>query len=316
MASREEYCRNPAETRCGAHRANQKQSLAADSINDRHGEHGEYQVRSAYRHSLKIGRNLIEAGVREDVVEVIQDGVDARKLVKHPDRDRQENWEPVFPGEERIVGDMLRIDRHNDILEFLFVIFFASHAKYVTRLGYSLLFDQPPGATRDAEEKQKKQDGGYRRNTKFPPPFGGAKLHRSYDVVREIGEQNSKDNVELKQTHEAAPPLGGRNLSYIHRAKNGGTTDAEPPDEPEKHESKPVPCKGTTKRRNDIQDSHDAETVTAANFISGNPGKHGSEDRPPQRNRHCQAQCGRRESEGVRERMRGASDDGSVKSEE
>src|SRR2546430_1561893 len=101
-------------------------------------------------------------------------------------------------------------------------MFFAGHTKYLTRLGHSLLFHQPAGAARDAEEKQKKQDGGYRRNAQLPPPFSSPKLHRSHDVVREIGEQNSKNNVELKQAHEAASPLGGRNLGYIHRAKNGG----------------------------------------------------------------------------------------------
>src|ERR1700751_5299749 len=153
MAPCEEYCRDPAETCSGAHRADQKQSLAADSINDRHGEHSEYQVRSAYRHSLEIGRNLIEAGVREDVVEVIQNGVNARKLVKHADRDRQENWESVFPGEERIVGDVIRINGHDDILEFLFVVLFSGHTKHITGLGYSLLLNQPAGAARNAEEK-------------------------------------------------------------------------------------------------------------------------------------------------------------------
>src|SRR6266699_4493625 len=66
MASHKEYCCNSAETCCGAHRADQKQSLAADSINDRHGEHGKYQVRGADRHGLKVGRNLVKTRVRED----------------------------------------------------------------------------------------------------------------------------------------------------------------------------------------------------------------------------------------------------------
>src|SRR6266436_1624085 len=54
MASHKEYCCNSAETYCGAHRADQKQCLATDSINDRHGEHREYQVRGPNRDGLKI----------------------------------------------------------------------------------------------------------------------------------------------------------------------------------------------------------------------------------------------------------------------
>src|SRR5690349_8767334 len=97
MTSREEYCRNSAETCCSAHRTNQKQSLAADSVNDRHGEHGEYQVRGADCHGLKVRRDFIKTRVREDVVEVVEDGVDAGELVKHSDGDSQENGQPVFP---------------------------------------------------------------------------------------------------------------------------------------------------------------------------------------------------------------------------
>src|SRR5713226_5185096 len=107
---------------------------------------------------------------------------------KHPDRYRQENWEPVFPGEERIVGDVLRINGHDDILEFLFVIFFARHTEYSPRLGHSLLFYQPAGAAGDAEEQQQEKRRRQGRDAKLPPPFSTAKLHRSHNEVREISE--------------------------------------------------------------------------------------------------------------------------------
>jgi len=41
-----------------------------------------------------------------------------------------------------------------------------------------------------------------------------------HDVVRQIGEQNSKDDVELKQPHEPASPFSGRDLRYVHRAEH------------------------------------------------------------------------------------------------
>ncbi len=186
--------------------------------------------------------------------------------------------------------------------------------QYVTRFGHSLLFDQPTGTARDSEEQYKEQRGRYRRNAQLPPPFRSTELHRSYNVVRKVGEQNSKDNVELKQTHEAAPPLGGRNLRNIHRTEHGGTAYAESPDESEKHESGPVPRKGTTKRG--MRYSTAWRGDCPGNFVSGNSSKHGTEDRPSQRDGNSQAQCGRREVESIRQRMRRARDDGSVESEE
>src|SRR5579859_7840129 len=62
------------ETQRSAYRADQQQSLAADPINDGHREHGEKQVRSTDGHGLKIGRDFIESGVGENVVQVVEDG--------------------------------------------------------------------------------------------------------------------------------------------------------------------------------------------------------------------------------------------------
>lgn len=72
MASSEEYCCNTPETRCGAHRTDQKQSLAADSINNRHGEHREYQVRGADRHRLAYAaRDLAAEEVIRETLDLL-----------------------------------------------------------------------------------------------------------------------------------------------------------------------------------------------------------------------------------------------------
>lgn len=78
--------------------ADQEHGLATDAINDRHGDHCEEQVGGADGDGLQITGDLGEAGLFENVVEVIEDGVDAAQLVEHADGDGKEDGEAVFPG--------------------------------------------------------------------------------------------------------------------------------------------------------------------------------------------------------------------------
>src|SRR5439155_756701 len=68
----------------------------------RHAEEGGEQVGEADDDGLKRTRDVAEAGGAENVVGVIEDGVDARKLVEEADRDSQEDGKAVTAGEERL----------------------------------------------------------------------------------------------------------------------------------------------------------------------------------------------------------------------
>ena len=61
----------------------------------------------------------------EDVVEVVENGINTRELIEHADGHSQEDREPVFPGEQGLIGSVLQINGLHNVLQFLFKILFA-----------------------------------------------------------------------------------------------------------------------------------------------------------------------------------------------
>ena len=125
MACSEEDVGDAGEAKCGADRADQEQRLPADTIDDGHSNHREEKVGATDGHGLEVAGNPAVAGGFENVVDVIEDGIDARKLVEHTDGDGEENRETIFPGEQGITGGVLGVDGLNDVLEFLLVVLLA-----------------------------------------------------------------------------------------------------------------------------------------------------------------------------------------------
>ena len=78
------------------HRAGEQQSAPAHAIDHGHRDDGENQIGRPDRYRLRVARDFAEAGAIEDVVEVIKDGVDPRKLSEEPDRDAEEDRQPVL----------------------------------------------------------------------------------------------------------------------------------------------------------------------------------------------------------------------------
>ncbi len=71
----------------------QEQGLAADPVDYRHRDHGEKQVRGPDRDCLKVARHFAEAGMSENVIQIIENRVDAGELVEYSDADREEDRE-------------------------------------------------------------------------------------------------------------------------------------------------------------------------------------------------------------------------------
>src|SRR5579864_7310600 len=101
---------------------------------------------------------------------------------------------------------MIGINRDDNLLELLLVIFFTRQPQHVSCFRDPLFLYQPAGTPRNSEKEEQEQYGGNCGDAQLPAPFGGTKVHRSHDIVRQIGEQNSKDDVELKQSYQAASP--------------------------------------------------------------------------------------------------------------
>src|SRR6185437_8918979 len=81
--------------------SDQKQFLSPNSVDNRHGDDGEYQVCRADGDCLQIARHLAETSASKDVVEVIENRVDAGELIEGSDRNREEDRQGITLLEQR-----------------------------------------------------------------------------------------------------------------------------------------------------------------------------------------------------------------------
>src|SRR5213075_778972 len=128
----------------------------------------------------------------------------------------------------------------DDFLKFGFVILFADEAENVSSLVNAAFFGEPARAAGNAKEHGQEENGRQNRDAELPTPFDGAKLKRPDSVVGEIGEKEAED---------------------------GRATDAKAANKAKNYERRPTPRKGTADGGYDVKDSHETETVAAADGI-------------------------------------------------
>src|SRR5450755_981263 len=84
-------------TDCSSNGTDEKQHPAPDLVDERRRNRNGQQIGEANQNSLKVAGNAIESGLSKDIVQVIENGVYARKLVEHSDRDGEEDRKPISP---------------------------------------------------------------------------------------------------------------------------------------------------------------------------------------------------------------------------
>src|ERR1035441_4575789 len=122
MLMAEEYDSYAAQAEGHADGANQQQRLAAELVDERHAHQRRQQVHRTHRDRLQIARDLVESRHGENVIQVIQDGVDSGELVEGRDGDGEIDRKPVFALEERLgVRRVFHMHMHggNDLVEFV-----------------------------------------------------------------------------------------------------------------------------------------------------------------------------------------------------
>ena len=88
-----------------AYGSDEKKGFAADLVDDGDADEGGDEVGETDDDGLHGAGDGVEAGVGEDVVEVIQDGVDAGELVEEADGDGEEDELAVAALEEGVLGE-------------------------------------------------------------------------------------------------------------------------------------------------------------------------------------------------------------------
>src|ERR1700722_12749541 len=218
VAVRKEHPGNAQKASSRSDGSNQQKSFAAQLVDHRHAQQCRRQIHPADRHGLQIAGHLAVTGCRKNVIQIIKNGINTRKLVEHTDGNRKKKREAVLPGKKRL-GRLQALDvyRSDDLTQLAFRIFGAHRLQNGTRLVDALLRHQPPRAWRDAEEKHEKKQSWDCGNAKLPPPLGRPKSEPPNTVVGQISEQNSDDDIYLESPDQATARLCGRQLRDVNR---------------------------------------------------------------------------------------------------
>ena len=93
------------EGEAAAYGSDEEEGLTADLVDDGDADEGSDEVGEADDNGLLGAGDGAEAGVGEDVVEVVEDGVDAGELVEEADGDGEEDELGVATLEEGVLGE-------------------------------------------------------------------------------------------------------------------------------------------------------------------------------------------------------------------
>src|SRR6185437_4782094 len=89
----------------------------------------------------------------------------------------------------------------DDLAQSLLVIFFADDLQRFSGFINSPDISQPPRTSRNAEEHHKEEKCRNSRNAELPSPFCRTKTGKSDQVVRKISQQDSQNDIELKESN-------------------------------------------------------------------------------------------------------------------
>ena len=176
MALRIENVRHAGQAQRRADRADEQQRFAPHLVDQRHAHHCGGQVHGADGDRLQVAGNLAVARRRENVVQVIEDGVDAGKLIEHADGDGEKNRQAVFPREERLgFVRSFQVNGLDYLPQFRFGVFGFTDSRHGAGLFDAALRDQPARAARNAKQHHEEKQRGQRRHAELPAPFVGAR---------------------------------------------------------------------------------------------------------------------------------------------
>jgi len=168
----------------------------------------------------------------------------------------------------------------------------------------------------DGEEKRQEENGGEDTDADLETPLDGSELEVGDDGVRQIGEKDADDDVDLEEADEAASPFGGCKFRDVDGAEDGGAADAEASDEAEEEEAGPGAGESASESGDDVEDGHDAESGAAADALAEGAGEDGSDDGAVKGDGYGEAFLAFGEGVVKLEGVGDSSDDGGVEAEE
>ena len=109
-------------------------------------------------------------------------------------------------------------------------------------------------------------------------------------IVREVGEQDPQNDVELGDRHQPAPERGGGDLRDVHRRDDRGPADAQAAEEAEDEKRGPAPGQSAPDRRDEVEESDGEQDASTAKGVRGASDRDRADDRPDEGTRHGEAE--------------------------
>src|SRR5882724_8417751 len=153
-------------------------------MNKSHREQSSREIHAANCNRLKLSGNFAEASRGENIVEVIQNGVNPRELIKHADCDREENRIPVLIRKNGFRSRrFLQIDRFHKFLELRVGITGTCHFQNASRFFEAALGGEPARTAGDSKQQEQKKKSWCACNAKLPAPLVIAEPHSRNTVI-------------------------------------------------------------------------------------------------------------------------------------
>src|SRR5207248_10841132 len=102
-------------------------------------------------------------------------------------------------------------------------------------------------------------------------------------IIRQVCQQDSEDDIELKESDQSPSPRGRRNFRDVHRTQYRGSADSQSAYKSKEDERRPTPGKRTAESRDEIKNGHYPQTVASSIAITGNRGQRGADQRADER---------------------------------
>ena len=141
-------------------------------------------------------------------------------------------------------------------------------------------------------------------------------MQRADEVVRGVGHQDAEDHVELKRAHQPPAPLGRRKLGNVHRPQHRRCADAQPADEAEDHQRRPVPRQRAADGGDHVKHGGDAQRLAPAELLPAHARAQRAHHGADQRDGHRPALALRAQVVEPDQRVDGAGDDHGVEAKE
>ena len=235
------------------------------------GEDGRDQIGGAHRHLLQVIGQTTEARGREDVLEVVENRIDAGELVEHCDQDARAGW--VCDTRRRIAAprgtEARMLGRALEFREHRITVDDADPRETGLRFVVAPTLRQPARTLRNRvhhDEEHQRRDRG---DPEFHAPGIGAVRRMLHQRIAHEREQDAEHDVELEQAREPAAPIGRRDLGNVNRREHRRRADREAADEAEHVERFEVPAERAAQRRHDVHEADRLERIARAITIAG-----------------------------------------------